>query len=301
MAVSPTDENSDGTPQNNDITTIGIVGLDYCGSTLMNNILSGLPDCIGGGETHWIIDSQNHPNQRGRCTECYNEECPVFSEELIQTLQAMDITGDGRWWREISKASGCKFVISGDKRPHHYDRFGVPDKLLFMVKDPRAHIVSWANRKFLQPDQNLKDYNQGKTNLILDQEQFNQAFMTWLRETRKHISWCIETRKDFAVISLDYFVSNGEEMLSKIAQWIGTSFDVKALEYWDTDLHYIGSNHSVKRMKKDRYFFKEVKKDKRWEKVLTSEQSNLIINHDKVHYQLNRLKPFLIGELEFLD
>ena len=43
----------------------------------MNNILSGLPDCIGAGETHWIIDSKKNPNQRGRCTECYNDDCPV--------------------------------------------------------------------------------------------------------------------------------------------------------------------------------------------------------------------------------
>ena len=78
-------------------------------------------------------------------------------------------------------------------------------------------------------------------------------------------------------------------------------FDNKALEYWNTDLHYIGSNHSVKRIRENRYFFKEVKKDKRWQKVLTQEQANSIISHDKVNYQLNRLKPFLIGELEFLE
>ena len=50
-----------GETQGREITTIGIVGLDYCGSTLINNILSGLPDCIGAGETHWIIDSKKNP------------------------------------------------------------------------------------------------------------------------------------------------------------------------------------------------------------------------------------------------
>ena len=301
MADMHSDEVPVGEKHKQAITTIGIVGLDYCGSTLINNILSGLPGCIGAGETHWIKDSQNHPNQRGRCTECYNAECPVFSEKLIKNLQIMEITADGKWWREISKSSGCKIVISADKRPRHYDRFGVPDKLLFIVKDPRAHIVSWANRKFLQPDQNLESYNQGETTLKLDEKQFDEAFLTWLRETRKHISWCIEAKKDFAVISLDYFVSNAEQMLENIAKWMDAPFDNKALEYWNNDLHYIGSNHSVKRIRENRYFFKEVKKDKRWQKVLTQEQSNSIISHDKVNYQLNRLKPFLIGELEFLE
>ena len=64
-----------------------------------------------------------------------------------------------------------------------------------MLKDLRAHIVSWAKRKYLQPNQNLKQYNQGNTNLELNDEQFNEAFTTWLRETRKHITWCIESKK----------------------------------------------------------------------------------------------------------
>lgn len=288
------------TPEH-ETTTIGIVGLDYCGSTLMNNILSGLPDCIGAGETHWIIDSKKNPNQRGRCTECYNQECPVFSEELLNTMQTMKIEPNGEWWDIISKFSNCRFVISGDKRPRHYDKFGIPDKLLFMLKDPRAHIVSWAKRKYLQPNQNLKQYNQGNTNLELNDEQFNEAFTTWLRETRKHITWCIESKKDLAVVSLEHFVVNDEYMLAQIADWMGADFDAKALEYWNTDLHYIGSNHSVKRIKQDRYFFKEVKKDRRWEDVLTIEQSNFVKNHEKVHYQFNRLKPYLIGELEPLN
>ena len=284
-----------------DFTTIGIVGLDYCGSTLMNNILSGLPSCIGAGETHWIIDSKNNANQRGRCTECYTQNCPVFSDQLLENMNAETFTNDGTWWRRIGDSSKCSYVISADKRPHHYDRFGVPDKLLFMIKDPRAHIVSWSKRKFLKPDQDLKKYNQGGDAFTLNDEQFNEAFTTWLRDTRKHISWCLETKKELAVVSLEYFVENDEQVLKDIAEWIGTEFDVKALEYWNTDLHYIGSNHSVKRLNKDRYFFKQVKRDRRWENVLTKEQSDFIIGHEKVQYQLNRLKPFILGSQALME
>lgn len=282
------------------ITTVGIVGLDYCGSTLMNNILSGLPSCIGAGETHWIVDTDKNPKQTGRCTECYKEDCPVFSNIMLEEMKGLNITNNGEWWNKIGTYSGCEFVISADKRPHHYDRFGVPDKLLFLVKDPRAHIVSWAKRNFLQAEQTLKNYNEGSVDFELSDSQFEQALFIWLRDTRKHISWCLETKKDFAVISLESFVRQDELILEQISEWIGCEYDSKALEYWNTDLHYIGSNHSVKRLKKERYFFKQVKIDRRWESVLTEEQSKIVTSHEKVRYQLNRLEPYLLGSQEFM-
>ena len=100
-------------------------------------------------------------------------------------------------------------------------------------------------------------------------------------------------QKDLAVVSLEHFVVNDEYMLAQIADWMGADFDAKALEYWNTDLHYIGSNHSVKRIKQDRYFFKEVKKDRRWEDVLTIEQSNFVKNHEKSSLSIQSFEAIL--------
>ena len=36
--------------------SLGIIGLDYCGSTLISNVLSGLPAGVyNAGESHWIL------------------------------------------------------------------------------------------------------------------------------------------------------------------------------------------------------------------------------------------------------
>ena len=56
-----------------------------------------------------------------------------------------------------------------------------------MLKDPRAQLLA-GRRGNTTTNQNLKQYNQGNTNLELNDEQFNEAFTTWLRETRKHIT-----------------------------------------------------------------------------------------------------------------
>ena len=143
-------------------------------------------------------------SQRAKLESCQISHWPWF---------CFFACGKSQWWNKIGTFSGCEFVISADKRPHHYDRFGVPDKLLFLVKDPRAHIVSWAKRNFLQAEQTLKDYNEGSVDFELSDSQFEQALFIWLRETRKHISWCLETKKDFAVVSLESFVRQDELIL----------------------------------------------------------------------------------------
>ena len=130
------------------VSSVGIVGLDYCGSTLMNNILSGLPGCIGVGESHWIVDRVRNENQSGLCTECFGDPCPVFIEDVYERLSDEDALEPGDWWRVIAGSARADVIISADKRPRHFDRFGVPDKLLLMVKDPRSHIVSWCRRKY---------------------------------------------------------------------------------------------------------------------------------------------------------
>ena len=288
---------SNGSPEKT-ATSVGIVGLDYCGSTIINNVLSGLPNCIGIGESHWIVDKHKNSKQSGRCTECYNNDCPVFTDELLELLQHKSYIKERKWWTTIAESSGKNIVISADKRPHHYDRFGVPDKLLFIVKDPRSHIVSWARRKFLSPEESLKEYNQGQVEFNFTDEQFDEALKIWIRDTRKHISWSIESGKELAVVSLESFIDNDAEVLQLLAGWLGTDCNLDALKYWETDLHYIGSNHSVKRIGKERYFFKELKVDKRWENVLSEEQVNTIITNEKINYQLARLKPYILGNQE---
>jgi len=281
-------------------TSVGIVGLDYCGSTLVNNVLSGLENCIGAGETHWILDKDRNPRTTGRCTECFSKDCPVFSDKILSRMRANGESSDGEWWRIIGEGANKNIVISGDKRPHHYERFGVPDKLLFIIKDPRAHIVSWATRKFSSSRESIKNYTEGKSNFKLTDDEFLEALRIWTRETRKHITWSLNSKKPLIAISLENFVDNKDGVLDTIANWIGTETNSNALKYWETDLHYIGSNHSVKRLDKDRYFFRQLKRDERWRDVLTDEQARLIVENVQVIEQLKRLQPNLVGKLEIM-
>ena len=46
MDRNPPEHSSEEGELSQDLRTIGIVGLDYCGSTLINNILSGFLDAL---------------------------------------------------------------------------------------------------------------------------------------------------------------------------------------------------------------------------------------------------------------
>ena len=70
---------------------------------------------------------------------------------------------------------------------------------------------------------------------------------------------------------------------------MGVDNDIAALRFWETELHYIGGNHSVKRMPKDRHFFNTIKLDERWKQVLSDEQANLIMRDERVIELLERL------------
>jgi len=273
------------------MVSVGIVGLDYCGSTLINNVLSGLPGCIGVGESHWIIDHEKSKKKNvDRCTECGSSDCPVFTTEVISNLRKEENLTNGNWWSIIAESSNSDYVISGDKRPFHYERLGVPDKLIFAIKDPRAHLVSWAIRKF--HSEKLQDYNKGISVIELSDDDFNFSLNFWIRETRKHITWSLSQEKPIIAVSLESFIEDDSKELEIISKWMGCEFDESALNYWETDLHYIGGNHSVKRLGDERYFFKKLRLDKRWQQVLSSDQQNQIYNDPVIREQLDRIIPF---------
>jgi len=214
----------------------------------------------------------------------------VFTDNVYDLLGDESALEEGEWWRVIAESADAKVIISADKRPRHFDRFGVPDKLLLMMKDPRSHIVSWCRRKFPPEEKaEVQAYHRGEAGNELTEEQFMSALNFWVRETRKHIDWCQAADRDLGVVSLESLVSDGEEVLRSIAEWMGVENDKAALRFWETELHYIGSNHSVKRMPKDRHFFKTIKLDERWKQVLSDEQAKRIMDDERVVSLLERL------------
>lgn len=254
------------------LRVLGIVGLDYCGSTVISNVLSGLPGTVNVGESHWILD-------RGiGCTECAKKPCPIFTPLLLSKLKGA-VLEEENWWGIISQETGAELIVSSDKLPKHYERFGVPDYLMFVHKDPRANIYSWCRRKFLSKDD---------SDAILTSEQIDSGISWWLSVTGTIVDWLENQDSDISVVNLEAFAENPREMIRGISSWVAMEYDPSTIEYWTRELHYIGGNHSVKRMDQNRYFYNRISIDERWKIHISESDAKRIANNGEISMLLER-------------
>jgi len=248
------------------LRSLGIVGLDYCGSTVVSNVISSLPGVINVGESHWILD-------RGLgCRECHNNPCPVFTRTMLEELRAADLSKE-TWWEVISRFTDAELIVSTDKLPKHYDHFGVPDNLLFLYKEPKSNIASWCKRKFpLQA-------TDGST---FTSDQVDAGVSWWIRISLSILDWLRLQEREISTMSLEQFSSDPKGMTSSLCGWLGIEFDPSSIDFWNRDLHYIGGNHSVKRMNPDRHFYQRIVVDDRWRKSLSQDDSMKIDSNEEI-------------------
>ncbi len=245
---------------------MGIVGLDYCGSTLISNVMSGLPGVINAGESHWIID------RNLGCRECHSKPCPVFDGLLLGELRSLDLETES-WWGRIGQHTGAELIISSDKLPRHYDRFGCPDYLLYLHKSPESNIISWCKRKF-RIDGEIPDQ--------FSSEQILSGMRWWIEISTANMEWLSTQDSDISEMSLESFSSNPKSMLKSICGWLGIEYDHTAIEFWNRELHYIGGNHSVKRTDPGNHFYKRVVKDNRWESLISEGDLRAIMDNSEI-------------------
>lgn len=245
--------------------TLGIVGLDYCGSTLVSNVLSSIPGVLNVGESHWIID------RNLGCRECHSKPCPIFTENMLYDLRKCDFSKEN-WWDIIFRHTDANLIVSTDKLPKHYDLFGVTDNILFLYKDPKSNIVSWCKRKFHGSDKLNPQF--------FSETEVETGIRWWLEITKKIIDWLEVQRAEISTLSLEDFAEDPRGVTRALCGWLGMEFDPAAVDFWERDLHYIGGNHSVKRLSSDKHFYRRIVVDDRWKNHL-SDISMKRINEDK--------------------
>jgi hypothetical protein len=105
---------------------ISICGVSFCGSTLMDRVLAGLPGVQSIGESHWLVktrrdrefktimsfDTVEQPPHIVHCSGC-GPSCEVLTYEFRRDLAA-DHTD---WYFKIADRLGTGILISADKNP----------------------------------------------------------------------------------------------------------------------------------------------------------------------------------------
>lgn len=103
---------------------IAICGVSFCGSTLTDRLLGGLPGAANICESHWLtharqaqgygpIDFQQGPHPSLKYCAACGPQCGVLSMAFRRDL-ARD---SGDWYRRIARRLGTEVLVSADKNP----------------------------------------------------------------------------------------------------------------------------------------------------------------------------------------
>jgi len=114
---------------------VGILGKDFCGSTIMSRVLNAVDGVASIGEVFWVVDA---PEDRGRCT-LHGEGCPY-----IDPARTDPTTNDKNLYARLAEQFDASHLVVSDKHFYYYDRFIPTGNLhaIVMFKNPMAFLAS---------------------------------------------------------------------------------------------------------------------------------------------------------------
>ena len=199
---------------------VAILGMSFCGSTVLSYVLGVLPGCATIGESHWLADPHPATGKPLGCMRC-KSSCPVITDELRARLRT------GPWYPTIADALGAEILISSDKSPEHIERFAPARDYdaIVLFRHPARQLASHA-RVFGEPGGAFDD-------------------ASWLSGWRRFYgrllyAFALAGRTRF--VCFDDFAAAPEPVLADLAGWLGVAFDAAALEYWRLPHHVVGGN-----------------------------------------------------------
>jgi len=124
---------------------LGILGAPYCGSTVLDMVLSSHPEVQGAGELNYIAapwwNGDNAASRVG-CVECHaaGQPCPVIPAGPVPVELVH---------RTVARNAGAAWVVDGSKAPEvfaRYEQARSADSFayLVMLKHPDAAAASYA-------------------------------------------------------------------------------------------------------------------------------------------------------------
>jgi hypothetical protein len=201
---------------------IAVLGMSFCGSTVLSLCLGSLPGCATIGESHWLIDQ--HPSGKMVPCQACGSECTHLSAESKQKLAHCDA-----YYETIRASLGARVLISSDKNLKIYDRLspGRNFSAIVLFKDPIYQLNSWRkamirNNRSHQCEKFLNTYT-NYYNKLIDERIVGQKYYLYT----------------------NYFQKEPSDSLTKICAFFNISFNPAALRYWEHEHHAIGGSFDL--------------------------------------------------------
>ncbi len=199
---------------------IGIVGAAHCGSTVLNMMLGQLPGVFGAGETHWLLDRARFP--AGMLWPCriHGDKCSTLTKPLLRLLGS----GSGKWWEYIADAANAHTVVSTDKRPAHFDAFGLPSVAVVLYREPQYWVPSWSMKHGVS---------------------LEAAARVWRNLYLRVVAWVKE--RDLPHVRLNWSKVRAEPYSAEaLFRLLGLGFSPVMLDYHKREWCHVGGNRNIR-------------------------------------------------------
>ncbi|PTM92770.1 hypothetical protein C7449_107184 [Mycoplana dimorpha] len=205
---------------------VAICGISYCGSTLFDRMLGGLPGVASIGESHWLIKRRHERSFTTLSFEHYVDEeklvpcsvcgdgCEVLSRDFRLGLAA-DHTD---WYQRIGARLGALHLISADK-----------NLVKLVENDPKLRFDALV--MFKSPDQAWRS----KLNKLPEGEsadfyraELDKFIQTWLGSYR-HFLFDLKPTGKTIFLNFDAFAENPAPYAEAVCRKLGLPYSPEIL------------------------------------------------------------------------
>lgn len=207
---------------------ISILGMSFCGSTLLGQVLGALPGVAHVGESHWIKTPALPNADPLKCTAC-GENCDRLTRNFFDEMMA----DSSDWFPRIASRLGTENLVSSDKNPD-----------LVRSLDPSLNLCAILLFRF--PIDCLQSYELNANLPPEDGPKLRAMHYYWFwTNFHGHVLYNFANRGRFVVMNYDAFVLDPARQLERLCIKLQLPFTESALEYWKTPQHSLGGNGAV--------------------------------------------------------
>lgn len=202
---------------------IAVIGVSFCGSTVLTYVLGGLPGVANVGESFWAAEGSSH----AVCRYCHPEPCPHWTEAFVAGLRE----NQQDWYKRLAAQMQSDIIVSSDKIVRVLRRFDPELELdaLLSFRPPIDAYRSYRTKAVPPPGQELMDMN---------------GYLSWWARLYKQ-GLDADNKGKKVCLEFEGFRREPAEVLQRLCTALELPYDVKALEYWKRPQHLIGGHFNA--------------------------------------------------------
>lgn len=281
---------------------ICIVGMPYCGSTVVSYIIGAHSNIYSGADLYKLS-----PRYDAKCSIC-GDKCKVWNESSKKEVYQAHEKSMTQYFHAISKITGNEYICDASKSPDYFQNkvisTEIPTTYVNMIKHPIRHLSSllfnhyFVKKLKIRGSEQIEAYKsihwQNILNFLDNSIDRINSHMDKVEELRNKIG-----NSNWIDVKYEDIVLKSSETLTEIIELSGLEFEKSQLQYQDAELHpIVGNTGPLRRLKSARGQGSSVKKNVDLRAAFYDSGKSSIIMDDKYKMLFNENELLLISNLE---